>query len=186
VKSLCNLDETLEPKEDGALAVVLSRSPIVLELAGPVTAPLHAEVILSVGGPFEIGPVSVGWFGMKQGAIREASPGKLVFRGEDMSIVKMAWLPGDIVHVGWPVKKSDLTQAACEAEYECKRGFCTASGGYCLRASAADCARAEDCTANGRCGWDAGDCVATAEGCTASTGCRDHGSCRLGNGWCTK
>jgi len=75
--------------------------------------------------------------------------------------------------------------AKCALHYACRQRYCTAKDGVCLRVSAADCERSDDCREQGECGWAQGRGVATEAGRRASEPCKALGRCELGDGYCT-
>jgi len=46
------------------------------------------------------------------------------------------------------------------------------------------CARSDECSHYGRCGFNGTECAPTAEGCAASDVCRDEGWCQYGKNYC--
>ncbi len=61
-----------------------------------------------------------------------------------------------------------------DCAYECVVGRCTARGGACVVASEADCQKGA-CAVLGLCKVGVDQCVATPEGCLASSECKDGG-----------
>jgi hypothetical protein len=175
----CTLAKALgEPRDGETAGVVLARAPAVVEYVGASAPPRYARVTLGVGGPFQIGRVSIGWIGTVAGAARETGAGRVVFDAARFGVVDMLWLPGDLVHLSWTADKR-LTAEECAKGYDCRReAYCTFRDATCVRASASDCGASELCRDSGRCAFDDGECVATAEGCAASRYCRTLKLCR--------
>jgi len=77
------------------------------------------------------------------------------------------------------------TEPSCAATTDAcgSRGLCSDGdgNGQCVL-TAAGCAAT--CADHGRCGFDGTKCIATPEGCAASTQCKTEGTCRELNGFC--
>lgn len=167
------------------LAMVRRRGgPVIVDIVGP-TPPPFSEVVLSVLGPFEFGRVSIGGFGVAGGAAFDVRDGALSFHATADFRIQTAWGPGDLVSIGWRAPDPENDAAKCASEYACRKGYCTAKDGVCLRASASDCERSDECRERGACGWADGRCVATEAGCRASEQCASLKMCALGDGYCT-
>lgn len=183
-ESLWIRDEDPEHPRGEALAMVRSRWPNVVDHVGLGSPVPYSEVTLSVLGPFELGRVSIGGFGVAGGAAFDVGPGTLSFYPTADFRMQTEWGPGDLVLVHWEAPDPARSAATCEADYACKHGYCSFAGGTCVRASAADCARLPECGERGLCGWEQGRCVATPEGCRASKACASRGACEPESGYC--
>lgn len=167
------------------MAMVRRRGgPVVVDIVGP-TPPPYAEVVLSVLGPFELGRLSIGGFGVAGGAAYDIADGKMSFHATADFRIQTPWGPGDLVSIGWRAPDPKIDTSTCAADYGCRRGWCTGEQGTCVRASASDCEKSDDCRERGACGWAEGRCVATEVGCLASEQCKSLKMCTLGDGYCT-
>jgi hypothetical protein len=167
------------------LAMVRQRGgPVVVDIVGP-TPPPFAEVVLSALGPFELGRVSIGGLGVAGGAAYDIEGGRMSFHATADFRIQTPWGPGDLVSIRWRAPDPENDASKCASEYECRKGYCTAKDGTCIRASASDCERSDDCRERGACGWEQGRCIATEAGCRASEQCKSLKMCTLGDGYCT-